>query len=299
MKHLLASYLIILTSINPVFAANHAQIDAENIQAPLPSKPVRCADSPRRPKIGKWIAGICVTGTIVGTILWAGTKLPFAAPTATLPQPLGTPAPPLQPLKLSKTIPIAATTLAPSQATVTIESARLIAYSLQPSDKPFFEKLLKNEQIMLTLWGRSALSDSEIDNMFNTRWLQAWRSGNPYSAFIIKEKLTQQPIGYMRLQTCNIFKTYIPGEAQIAYAVLPQFQNQGFGTEMVATLVHAYAVFLRDHGYLAQGKPLGTVNAWILKSNSASQKMIGKIGFVQNTNHTVSSDYYYEYQLPS
>jgi RimJ/RimL family protein N-acetyltransferase len=179
------------------------------------------------------------------------------------------------------------------QLSATIESSRWVARSVQPQDRPFFEKLFKDGRIMPMLSDVPAFRDDIIEYIFERRWIDKWRAQIPYSGFIVIDKHTNQPIGFMRIETT----TNTPGQAEISYAVLPEFQRKGLGTEMVKALVHDYAPLARDKGYMALGKPLTEIVATVLDANIASQRVVEKVGFHQVGQ--VLNKKLYRYQLPS
>lgn len=77
----------------------------------------------------------------------------------------------------------------------------------------------------------------------------------------------------------------IAGTVEVGYSVLPQFQGQGYATEMVGGLM--------DWAWTQPG--VAKVVAEVLPGNAASRRVLAKLGFVQKGTATEPGHVRFEY----
>ncbi len=169
----------------------------------------------------------------------------------------------------------------------TIETKRLIARKITDKDFDLLHQMHSDVSVMATLGGiRSAQQTRD-----NLQWnLNQWRD-NGFGLWVWYDKTTRHFVGRAGLRVVNVTGQ---DEVEVAYALLPQYWNKGFATEIARACIQI--AFERLH--------LQKLICFTLVTNKASQSVMEKVGFhyVRDIIHAsfphvlyeLSSDFYWE-----
>lgn len=138
---------------------------------------------------------------------------------------------------------------------MTLYTPRLTLSAFQNADWPFFLRLRQNNNIMRYM--AEVAHESHIRTLFEER-LQ------DNSAFIIRD-MQGNAVGDIGLRR----SVHNALEADIGYAVAPDFQGRGIAGEALRTLCD----------YAFQHAGLAALNAWVLAENKGSVRVLEKCGF--------------------
>ena len=144
----------------------------------------------------------------------------------------------------------------------TLMTPRLRGERLDDVHRPLMRRMFQNEQVCATLGG--TLSDEMVDRAL--RWnLDHWdRHGFGIWVFFSRE--TSEFVGRAGLRRVELDGQK---ETELAYALMPDFWNQGLATEMSREILRAGFKDLR----------LSNVLSYTLSTNQASQNVMQKLGF--------------------
>jgi RimJ/RimL family protein N-acetyltransferase len=113
-----------------------------------------------------------------------------------------------------------------------------------------------------------------------TNWVKRWENNDPFSPFRVELK-DGTFIGFVVLGYGDEV-----GESELAYMLDKNYRSQGYGTEMVAAVVHEVATEIiqrdyevnRDDEEIANA-PLASICATSRLDNEPSNKLLQKLGF--------------------
>ncbi len=144
----------------------------------------------------------------------------------------------------------------------TLVTVRLRGERLDEVHRPFMRRMFQDEQVCVTLGG--TLSDEMVDRAL--RWnLDLWdRDG--FGIWVFFSRDSGEFVGRAGLR-----KVELQGrlEVELAYALMPEFWNQGLATEMSREILRAGFENLR----------LSSVLCYTLTTNAPSQNVMQKLGF--------------------
>ena len=130
-----------------------------------------------------------------------------------------------------------------------IYTPRCILRPIQHQDFAFYQKIFRDPTIMKH-YLHNVWCYETIERVFNM-WLARWEA-DPFSAFIIMHRLSQETMGHAVLGYTDYDNPY-DGAAEIAYIILPEYWNaqyqdieknigtknmQGIGTEIAIAMIY-------------------------------------------------------------
>lgn len=153
------------------------------------------------------------------------------------------------------------------------ETERLLAIKLTDSDLDKFSTMHTNPVVMETLGGiRSAEKTQE-----NLDWnLNQW-STNGFGLWMFYLKETNEWIGRGGLRRINLNGSE---EVEIGYALMPQFWNRGFATEITQACIEIAFEVLR----------LKNIVCFTLPTNKSSQRVMQKAGLTYESDIVINYD---------
>jgi len=162
---------------------------------------------------------------------------------------------------------------------VTIQTKRLVIRSVRQSDKANYERLFQSDATKT--YADGAKKDAAwVANRINT-WVKRWQQAHDrFSGFAIHKKgwcrcLRPTFIGHIVLGHGDN-----PGEAELAYILLPEYQNKHYGSE-AGTAIAQYASHLAHRAEKVEDAPLKLVTATCKIDNIASAKICRNIGMIE------------------
>jgi RimJ/RimL family protein N-acetyltransferase len=158
----------------------------------------------------------------------------------------------------------------------TIKTKRLILRQSDKNDRFLMVKIFKNPEIMQTLSGVESFSDKEIDFTLNN-WTESIKNQRPFGGYLAYEKKSGKFVGYVSLDHIAYTR---PDRAEISYALFKEFRGKGYGFEMAyAIMKHMVPKALKRKLRLPNDVPLRAVTGTAIKNNTASKKILEKLGF--------------------
>jgi RimJ/RimL family protein N-acetyltransferase len=155
--------------------------------------------------------------------------------------------------------------------------------SICVEDEPNYRTLWTNKEAMSTYLNGYIFPDHEVHEVVQT-WSERYLRGDPYSAFAIRIKKTNEFVGNALLgHGSEDENTDIdaPGVSEISGVSLPQFWNRGYGKKAAENLINVYAPELIKKGYLRDGETLKKIYAWVMPSNTFSKKILSDLGMTK------------------
>jgi RimJ/RimL family protein N-acetyltransferase len=169
-----------------------------------------------------------------------------------------------------------------------IETPHLIIRSVQEKDISFYQSMWANRQVMENFAeGQPRLysgTPEEKAEKFSRNvepdyakwrvggWCQRLAEGNPWSGMTV---LLKDPRGSVSQKIGHV----VIGGGELAYFLLPQYWNKGYGSEAVTALVRvAVPELVLRHGINA----LPIINATVRKDHIASQRVLENAGLCIN-----------------
>jgi RimJ/RimL family protein N-acetyltransferase len=152
------------------------------------------------------------------------------------------------------------------QTTMIIETPHLFVRYLTLEDFGLLYRLTGDPESMLYVGDGKPLS---VDDTH--RWItvsEANYAAHGYGSFAVVEKASGLFAGYAGfVRSADVIP---PDEAELIYAMLPEYRGHGLASEVAAALV--------DHGFVAFG--LRRILATVDPLNAPSIRVIEKLGFV-------------------
>ena len=147
----------------------------------------------------------------------------------------------------------------------TLETPRLLAEAITPLHFNDLHRLCTDPQVMKTLSADGKpLSEEAIREQIGQN-IDHWRKQG-FGFWVFHQKKDGQFIGRAGLKTYQIDGKNVIG---LAYAVMPDYWNRGFATEMTQASLEV------GFGHLG----FTEVESWTLPGNLASQRVMDKLGF--------------------
>lgn len=145
-----------------------------------------------------------------------------------------------------------------------ITTARLLGEAITSKHCPDIHRLHSDPQVMKTLSADGKALSEEVTRDSITRAVDHWQQ-HGFGFWVFRRKTDGQFIGRGGLKIYQIDGKDVVG---LAYAVMSDYWNQGFATEMA-------------HASLELGFGLGIteIASWTLPGNLASQRVMEKLGF--------------------
>lgn len=154
-----------------------------------------------------------------------------------------------------------------------IETKRLIARKITSNDFDLLHQFHLNPTVMATLGGIR----SEQQSRENLQWnLDQWQN-NGFGLWVWYDKTSHHFVGRAGLRVVNVTGK---DEVEVAYALLPQYWNKGFATEIARACVQI--AFEKLH--------LSKLICFTLEINKASRRVMEKVGF-QYAKDFIHNDY--------
>jgi len=147
----------------------------------------------------------------------------------------------------------------------TLTTPRLLAEAITPADFPDIHRLLSDPPVMKTLSADGEPLSEEATRDGIRQAVDHWRR-HGFGFWVFHRKKDGVFIGRSGLKICQIDGRDVVG---LAYAVISNYWNQGFATEMA----HASL----EVGFGRLGFP--EIASWTLPVNLASQRVMEKLGF--------------------
>jgi [ribosomal protein S5]-alanine N-acetyltransferase len=153
----------------------------------------------------------------------------------------------------------------PSPPIATLTTARLLAEAITPSHLPDIHRLHSDPNVMKTLSADGKPLSEEATRASIRQAVDHWQQ-HGFGLWVFHRRSDGEFIGRGGLKTYQIDGKDVVG---LAYAVMSDYWNQGFATEM------AWASL--DVGFGRLG--LHEIGSWTLPNNLASQRVMEKLGF--------------------
>ena len=154
----------------------------------------------------------------------------------------------------------------------TIETERLLLRKIEVTDAPFFYELFNSKGWLDFIGDRNIKTIADAEKQINDKYIPSYTK-HGYGSFLVLEKASGVPLG-----TCGIYKRDNLDHPDIGFAFLPEYIGKGFGYES-SKAVMKYAI---------ENLEIDTILAFTVKENSASIKLLEKLGL------TNTGDYYFE-----
>lgn len=157
---------------------------------------------------------------------------------------------------------------------VTIDTNRLHIRSILPcrSDYRYCRIIFRNKKVMEKFATGNPESSDNLANRVNS-YVRRWQQNNPYSCFVVFKKNTTDFLGLIILGSSNQ-----EGAAELAYLFLQTHWRNGYAREAVTAIVQEYALATIQEGYALGGKPLERIIATSRPDNTASNRILEKVG---------------------
>lgn len=147
---------------------------------------------------------------------------------------------------------------------LSFETERLILKPTDETDANFIFRLFNTPKWLKFIGDRQLHSDADARKYIQERMLpQLVRLG--YGNYTIIEKNTQIKIGL-----CGLYAREGLSEIDLGFAFFPEFEGKGFGFEAASKLIEVAKNTFR----------LSKLCAITNEDNLASQKLLGKLGFI-------------------
>jgi len=161
------------------------------------------------------------------------------------------------------------------EISVVIETARLILKSVEATNGYYdkYASLFGDAEVMATYANGKPKDRDWVINTIQNLWAKRWKEGDPYSAFAVFKKDTDEFIGHVAFG-----HGYEPGQTVMGFLFHKEYWNQKYGTEAVSAVVHQYAQELIQRSYQVGGLPLREAVATTLPTNTASIRLQQRIG---------------------
>lgn len=144
-----------------------------------------------------------------------------------------------------------------------LQTERLILRKLIASDSAFIIELLNTPGWLKYIGDRNVRTTEEAENYILNGPVKSFKEHGFGLALILRRE-DNCPIGM-----CGLLKRPVLAHPDIGFALIPAFTGRGYAFEITQTLVQHAKFQLR----------IQNLSAIVLPSNSASVKLLGKLGF--------------------
>jgi RimJ/RimL family protein N-acetyltransferase len=155
---------------------------------------------------------------------------------------------------------------------ITMETERLMMRSVTRDDEADCIALL-GDDIVMNKFATGVPYDIEKVKARIVLWVGRWENHNPFSIYVIQEKLSGEFMGIMAIQPEG------PGESEASYAIHHRFWGKGYGSEAANAIFQSLIPRLMLRGYKIEHKSLKKLVATARLDNEASLKMLRGVGF--------------------
>ncbi len=158
---------------------------------------------------------------------------------------------------------------------VTIDTERLHLRSVLATEQEYdsYAALFGDEDVMCKYQSGVKKNREDMVSRINDTWVKRWHGNDPYSAFAVFKRDTDDFLGHI-----NLGHGDVAGESEVAYLFMKNCWRQGFGTESVTAVVQEYAPATVQEGYLLDGKALVKVLATARPDNPGSCVILETVG---------------------
>ena len=155
---------------------------------------------------------------------------------------------------------------------VTITTDRLIIKSVDLSDEGNLISVYGNPVTMEKFAEGKPRTPERVQKTLKI-WDERWKNNDPTGGFCIFLKENMAFIGIAVLG-----KGDLPGEAELAYLLLPEYQSQRFGSEAVTSIICEFVPLIQAYPVFG-GSPLQKIYATARTDNERSWKILERLGF--------------------
>lgn len=140
---------------------------------------------------------------------------------------------------------------------IALWTKRLVVRSILPQDLPAYCALFSNPVVMAKFGDGQVKTAEATTKRFETSWRKRWLNSDPFSAMAVTLITPNaDPLNYPIIGHVVMGYGDNPGQSELAFALLPEYWNQGYGTEAVTAVVKTLGPQLVQKGYLVDGAPL-------------------------------------------
>ena len=122
--------------------------------------------------------------------------------------------------------------------------------------------------------------------------IESWKKKEALSSFVIALKKNKQKIGFIALTPQDELP---PTHANFAIVMSPAFQGKGFGTEATEAVLQYAKLLVKRKQQTIYGKPFRAISATVSPHNTASTRLLQRMGFTEKTK--TSNQHTFEYPL--
>lgn len=145
-----------------------------------------------------------------------------------------------------------------------LETDRLVLREIDPSiDAEFILELLNSSGFIKFIGDRGVRTLDQANDFIETRFRKSY-ADHGYGLYAVDVKAEETPVGI-----CGFVRRDGLPDADLGFALLPQFEKQGYAFESAAAVMH--------YGRSVLG--LGRVLAITSMDNAASGRLLEKLGF--------------------
>lgn len=162
---------------------------------------------------------------------------------------------------------------------VSLWTERLLIRSIQPQDLSTYCALFADPLAMEKYANGATRTPAETTQRFENSWLVRWQTGDPFSALAVTLVTPGiDPKDYPVIGHVIMGHGDEPGQSELAYALFPEFWNQGYGWEAVSAVARTFGAELVQKGCEVEGKPFSEIVATTRVDNIASYKILKDLG---------------------
>lgn len=158
---------------------------------------------------------------------------------------------------------------------VTIDTARLHIRSVESKEVEYnnYTALFGDKTVMEKFADGEIMPAEKIRARINDIWVKRWREKSPYAGLAIFKKDTDDFVGHIVLG-------HKPegGTSELVYLLHAHQWGKGYGSEAATAVVREYAPATVQEGYILRGKPLEAIVATVRPDNTASIRILEKVG---------------------
>jgi RimJ/RimL family protein N-acetyltransferase len=144
-----------------------------------------------------------------------------------------------------------------------LETERLILREIETQDAAFLLELLNSPKFLKYIGDRGVRTEAEAADFIEQRYRESYRV-NGFGLYVVERSGDNVPVGI-----CGFVKRDILEHPDLGFALLPQHEGRGYGTESARASM--------THGVDRLG--FTTVLAITSLDNQASGKLLEKLGF--------------------
>jgi ribosomal-protein-alanine N-acetyltransferase len=139
---------------------------------------------------------------------------------------------------------------------VRLETPDLELCSISEKDKPYYQSLYTDPKTMRLFTDNEAFIKEHGVEKWKERQMESvakridvwvterWNNGNPFSAFVIRHKRTEEPVGHIISGMGDE-----AGETELAFIIHEKHWNKGFASQAVDMMLQKWLPYLKEQGY--------------------------------------------------